>query len=106
MAVWPQLRSPRFALLIATLAFCLVRARDQPGLDISFGSTTATIVPGDVRLAALAVTAVWTILQTGFPPGSGPALAAAAALSLLVPGRAVSTGSPPFLARANIPAVA
>jgi hypothetical protein len=102
MAVWPQLRSPRFALLIATLAFCLVRARDQPGLDISFGSTTATIVPGDVLLAALAVTAVWTILQTGFPPGSVPALAAGAAFSLLMLGTALSNGSTAFVAGSKL----
>src|SRR6478752_6823273 len=38
-AAWRELRSPRFALLLVTLAFCLVRARDQPGLDVGFGST-------------------------------------------------------------------
>ena len=37
MALWSQLRSPRLALLLGTLALCLVRARDQPGLDVGLG---------------------------------------------------------------------
>jgi hypothetical protein len=93
MAVWPQMRSPRFALLIVTIAFCLVRARDQPGLDVSFGSTTATIVPGDVLLFALACVAVWTIVRTGFPPGSLPVFAAAGVFCLLLLGTALANGS-------------
>jgi hypothetical protein len=102
MAVWPQLRSPRFALLIATLAFCLVRARDQPGLDLSLGSTTATIVPADVLLLALACTAVWTIAQDGFPPGSRAAIASAAVFCLLVLGTGLANGSAAFVAGAKL----
>jgi hypothetical protein len=98
MAVWPQLRSPRFALLIVTLAFCLVRARDQPGLDVSFGNTTATIVPADVLLFALACVALWTIARTGFPPGSIPAIAAAAVFCLILAGTAATNGSVAFVA--------
>jgi MFS family permease len=93
MAVWPQLRSPRFALLIVTLAFCLVRARDQPGIDVSIGSTTATIVPADILLFALACVAVWTIVQSGFPPGSLAAFTAAAVFCLLIVGTALANGS-------------
>jgi O-antigen ligase/polysaccharide polymerase Wzy-like membrane protein len=101
-AVWPQLRSPRFALLIVTLAFCLVRARDQPGFDVSFGGTTATIVPADLLLVALACTALWTIVQAGVPAGSRVAIAAAAAFSLLLLGSAVSNGSTAFVAGAKV----
>ena len=102
MAFWPQLRSPRFALLLVTLAFCLIRARDQPGIDISLGSTTATIVPGDVLLAALACVAVWTIVRTGFPPGSLPAFAAAAVFCLLVVATALANGSASFVSGAKL----
>lgn len=102
MAVWPQMRSPRFALLIVTLAFCLVRARDQPGVDVSFGSTTATIVPGDVLLFALACVAIWTIVETGFPPGSLAALVAAAVFCLLLLGTALANGSVAFVAGAKL----
>lgn len=102
MAVWPQLRSPRFALLIATLAFCLVRARNQPGLDLSIGSTTATVVPADVLLLALACVAVWTIVDAGFPPGSKPAIASAVAFCLLVLGTGLANGSAAFVAGAKL----
>jgi len=83
--------------LLLTLACCLVRARDQPGLDISFGSTTATIVPADVLLFALACTAVWTIARTGLPPGSRAVFASAAVFSLLVLGTALANGSAAFV---------
>jgi hypothetical protein len=57
IAVWRELRSKRFALLLATLVFCLVRARDQPSVDVAIGSTTASIVPADILLVVLALSA-------------------------------------------------
>ncbi len=102
MALWPQLRSPPFALLIVTLAFALVRARDQPGLNVSFGSTTASIVPGDILLAALAGVAVWTIVRTGLPAGSAAAALSAGAFGLLVLGTAAANGSTAFVAGAKL----
>jgi hypothetical protein len=102
MAVWPQLRSPRFALLIVTLAFCLVRARDQPGVNLSFGSTTATIVPGDILIFALACVSIWTIVRTGFPRGSIGAFAAAAVFCLIVLGTGATNGSAAFVAGAKL----
>lgn len=102
MALWPQLRSPPFALLIVTLAFALVRARDQPGLNVSFGSTTASIVPGDILLAALACVAVWTIVRTGLPAGSAAAALSAGAFGLLVLGTAAANGSTAFVAGAKL----
>src|SRR6478736_3217594 len=102
MALWPQLRSPPFALLLVTLAFALVRARDQPSVNVSFGSTTASIVPGDVLLAALLCVAVWTIARTGVPAGARTAILAAAAFGLLVLGTAAANGSTAFVAGAKL----
>ena len=56
---------PRFALLCVTLAFCLIRARDQLGVDITLGGTVVTVVPGDVLLAALAATSVVVLARRG-----------------------------------------
>ncbi len=84
MAVWPQLRSPRFALLIAAAAVCLVRARDQPGVHVGFGGTDVAIVPGDILLAALALAAVVSIARDGLPRELWPSVGAAAAFTALV----------------------
>ena len=71
MALWPELRSPPFALLLAatarlprTCARPAERAcRDRRG-------TTASIVPGDILLLALAIVAVATVVRDGLPRGS------------------------------------
>ena len=63
-----QLRSPRLALLLGALALCLVRPVDQPGVDVGIGGTTATIVPADLALAALAVVAVVGARAARRPP--------------------------------------
>ena len=60
-----QLRDGRFALFLVTVALCLIRARDQPSIDVGIGSTTATIVPADIALVVLAVVALAAISKRG-----------------------------------------
>ena len=84
MALLTQLRSPRVALLLLTLALCLVRAPDQPGLAIGIGGTSARVVPGDVALAVLLVVALVELARRRLPRSAWPALVAAAAFCALV----------------------
>jgi hypothetical protein len=93
MALWPEIRSRAGALLVAAIAFSLIRARDQPGLDIGIGSTTATVVPGDVLLLALFVVAV--ILLVRSPPArlALAAIAAASVFALLILVTGAANGS-------------
>ncbi len=84
MALWPQLRSPRFALLLAATAVCLIRARDQPSVHVAIGGADASIVPGDILLLALAIVAVATVVRDGLPRELWFTIAAAAAFSALV----------------------
>ena len=98
MALWPQLRSGRFALLLVTLGLCLVRARDQPSLDIGVGGTTASVVPADLALAALAVVALVTIARKGLPRELRAAGTAAALFCALLLASAAANGSTAFVA--------
>src|SRR3954470_24119120 len=84
MALWPQLRSPRFALLLAATAVCLIRARDQPSVHIGLGATDVSVVPGDVLLAALAIVALAAIAHDGLPRELWLTLAAASAFTAIV----------------------
>lgn len=93
MALWSQLRSPQFALLLVTLGFCLVRARDQPGIDVSFGGTTATFVPGDLLLAGLALTALAVLARRGLAREAWGAIAAAGVFCAIVLGTASFNGT-------------
>src|SRR3954454_12568988 len=93
MALWSQLRSPRLALLLGTLALCLVRARDQPGFGIGIGGTSARIVPGDVALLALAVVSVAELARRGVPPRTWLALTSAALFCGLVLATAARNGA-------------
>jgi hypothetical protein len=96
-ALWHRLRTPSVALLLVTVALCLIRADDQPGLNVSFGGTTATIVPGDVALVALFVASVVALLRTKrygqlrFLLGTGVVFCALVVLS------AASNGSAPLV---------
>ena len=102
MALWSQLRSPRLALLLGTLALCLVRARDQPGLDVGIGGTTATIVPADLALAALAVTAVSELARHGVPRSAWAALVWGGAFCALVLGTGSANGASAFVSGAKL----
>jgi hypothetical protein len=102
MAVWPQLRSPRFALLLVTLAFCLVRARDQPSVQVSVGGTTASIVPGDVLLIALALVCLAAIVKRGLDRELWLPVGAAAAFSLILVTSAAVNGSSALVAGVKV----
>jgi hypothetical protein len=77
MALWRRLRLPSFALLAVAVALTLVRANNQPGIDVHVGSTSATVVPGDVVLVALFIVAVITLIRR--PPPRQVRLIVAAA---------------------------
>ncbi|MGH3003192.1 MAG: O-antigen ligase family protein [Gaiellaceae bacterium] len=102
MALWPQLRSPRYALLLVTLGFSLVRARDQPGFDVSIGNTVATVVPGDLLLAALAVTSLVAFARRGLPREAWGAIAAAVAFCGIVIGTAAFNGTAAFVSAVKL----
>ncbi len=93
MAVWQQVRHPRTALLLTTLAFCLVRARDQPSVSVAFGSTHASIVPADLLLLLLAVVGVLGLRRVGVGPGARVAIGAAVSFCLLVVGTGAANGA-------------
>src|SRR4051794_23291774 len=83
MELWRQTsRSPAFALFVVTVALSFVRARDQPGVDIGFGSTTVSIVPGDAALLALAVVSI--VVLTREPIGARAVVLTAAAFGGLI----------------------
>jgi hypothetical protein len=103
MELWRQAgRSRTFALLLGTIALCLVRARDQPSLDVGIGGTTASIVPADVALAALAVAAVVTLAPDRDWWTARWAVVAAAAFCLLVLGTAAANGTEALVAGAKL----
>ena len=86
----------------ATLALCLVRARDQPGLDVGIGGTTATIVPADLALAALAVVAVSELARHGVPRSAWAALVWAGAFCALVLATGSANGASAFVSGAKL----
>jgi hypothetical protein len=102
MALWSQLRSPRLVLLLVTLALCLVRARDQPGLDVGLGGTTATIVPGDLALAALAILSLSVLFRRGVPRSAWIALGSAVVFCALVLGTGAANGAAAFVSGAKL----
>src|SRR5438552_4719276 len=102
MAVWPQLRSPRFGLFLLTLASCLVRARDQPSFDVGVGGTTAAVVPGDILLAALGVACLVAIARRGLARELWLPLGAAAAFSLILLVSAAVNGATSFVAGVKV----
>ena len=97
MVLWRRLRTPSFALLALAIALALVRSRDQPGASVSFGGTSATIVPGDVALAVLFVVSV-AVLARRAVAGMWWILAPAVAFCALVVATAAANGSAPLVA--------
>jgi hypothetical protein len=102
MALWSQLRSPRFGLLLVTLALCLVRSRDQPGMNIGIGSTTATIVPADLAVAALAVVGVAALARRGLPRVTWLAVGSGLAFCLLILVSGAANGAVAFVSGAKL----
>ncbi len=75
-----ELRDPVFALFVAATLVSLVRAKDQPSIDVSAGGTVVSVTPADVLLAAL-LFAVGVLLVRGarISAGAWPVLLTALA---------------------------
>src|SRR5881397_2869488 len=99
MALWRQLRVAPVALFLIAVALSLVRARDQPGLDVSLGGTSASVVPGDVALFALFVLAA---AQLRHLRGSRLALASLIVLFAFLLGSAATNGATAFVSGAKL----
>ena len=94
---------PPFILFLVAVAASLIRAADQPGLDLELGSTSVTVVATDVVLAALAVTLAVRIVRTRRYPREAAALTAAAAvLGGLIVVTAALNGAGAFVAAAKL----
>src|SRR5260370_51983 len=102
MALWPQLRVPRIALLLVTLAACLIRAPDQPALRIGFGSTTASIVPADVLLAPLLVVVGVDVSRRGLARSARPAALAAFCFCALILFTGAANGAVAFVSAGKL----
>src|SRR4051812_17989380 len=83
MQLWRQLRSPGTALLLVALGFTLVRSDSQPSVTVHVG-TAASIVPGDVAAAALALGAAWALVRHGVPRSARPVVASGIVFCALV----------------------
>lgn len=93
MALWQELRRPTSALLLVAVALSFVRAGDQPGVTFGFGSTSSTIVPADVALAALFLVSLGTLLRRLPPRRTWLGLGGGIVFCLLVVASAAANGS-------------
>jgi hypothetical protein len=98
MALWRELRSWTGALLLVSIAFALIRATDQPGVDVAVGGTTATFVPGDILLAVLAVVSVVLLTRRQLNRIAVAALVAGATFAVVLLGTAAANGAGAFVA--------
>jgi hypothetical protein len=96
------MRDARFALFLATLALCLIRAPDQPSIDVSVGGTTASVVPADIALIVLALVALLAIAKRGLERSAWPAMISAALFSLWLLGTAAANGATAFVSGAKV----
>jgi hypothetical protein len=102
MELWRQLRNGRFALFLATVALCLIRARDQPSIDVNIGGTTASVVPADIALVALAVVAFAVIAKRRLERAAWPAVIAAALFCVWLLVTAAANGATAFVSGAKV----
>jgi hypothetical protein len=98
LVLWRQLRVPAVAVLLVAVALALVRARDQPGVAVSVGNSSATVVPGDVALAVLFLVALVALLRRGLPRTMWAAFAGGAAFCALVVATGAGNGAAAFVA--------
>ena len=88
-----EARDPVYGLFLATLAVCLIRAPNQPSIDVGAAGTTLSITPADLLLLALLVAVVRVILRNGLPVrGSLLVLGAAGAFALWLFGSSLPNG--------------
>jgi hypothetical protein len=96
-------RDPVFVLLLAAIAVAFVRTIDQPGLDLSSGSVSVKVTPGDLVMAALAVVLVLRLVRTRSYPHVAAAITIAATLfAALILASAVANGGTAFVAAAKL----
>ncbi len=92
--LWRSGKDPLYVVFLVTVALCLIRARDQPSLDISFGSSSVSIVPADVAIAILAIGVIRRLLQgQRLPRAALPTVLAAGAFSAWLVATAVPNGT-------------
>lgn len=98
-----ELREPVFALFVAATLVSLVRAKDQPSIDVSAGSTVVSVTPADVLLAAL-LFAVGVLLVRGARISSGawPVLLTALAFGGWVGLSSLGNGATAMVAAAKL----
>ncbi len=98
MALWRRLRSPTIALFLLTVGLCLIRSDNQPGVEVRIGGTSASIVPGDIALAALFAVSVVVLFRSRRYLALRLLLASATAFCLLVVITAAANGATSLVA--------
>ena len=81
-----------FAVFLATVGLCLLRAADLPSLDVSTGGTQVSIGPADLALLVTATLATRQLTSRRTVP-SPWLLAATAAFALLIVASAIPNGA-------------
>jgi hypothetical protein len=84
------------------VALCLIRARDQPSLDLGVGGTTVSIVPADVALLGLAVVALTVFAKQGLERTAWPGVISALLFCLLLLATAAANGATAFVSGAKV----
>jgi hypothetical protein len=85
-------------VLLAAVVLCLLRARDQPGVAVSFGGSSASIVPADLVLVALLAVVAVELARRRLERASWPAALAGLAFSGLIVVTAASNGASALIA--------
>jgi hypothetical protein len=99
--LWRQLlRSPAFALYLVAVALCLVRARDQPSVDVGIGGTTVSIVLADIAVLLVAIVSLVILVRTR-DAGAPWVVAAAAAFCAILLATAAANGMDAFVSAAK-----
>ena len=101
--VWRAALDLPFLVLCVAVAASLVRAVDQPGIEVSALGTTVRLVPADIALVALGALVVGRLLGRGALPEPARApTAAAAALSLWLVLTSAANGGAAFVGAAKL----
>ena len=100
---WREVRDPAFALFLLTVFVCLVRAPDQPSLDVTAGSTVVSVTPTDVLLfALLGVVGARLVRTRAFPSRTVPVLLAGLAFGGWLIVSALGNGATAFVSAAKL----
>jgi len=98
-----ETRDPAFALLLAAIAVCLVKAVDQPGLSVALGGTSIRLVVGDLVLAALTIAVGLHVARKRDYPRQAAALSiTAGAFAALIAVTALANGGTAFVAAGKL----